>query len=95
MIAVDTEMKSAEIIPFSLRIGVAADHELLAPLAFDFDPVAGATADVAAVSFFGDDSFQSALGGGIKEGFSRFHQVVAVVRLTEERQEVFQALFAV
>ena len=88
-------MKSAEISPSSLGIGVTADHEFLAPLAFEFDPVAGASADVAAVRFFGDNSFQPALRGGVKESFSRFHHVVAVVRLTEKRQEAFQALFAV
>src|SRR5215813_996522 len=53
LVAVETEMKSAEIIPLSLRIGVTADHELLAPLAFDFDPVARSAANVATVCFLG------------------------------------------
>src|SRR5262245_12131398 len=56
LVAVETEMKSAEIIPLSLRISVTADHELLAPLAFDFAPVARAAANVATVCFLGDDS---------------------------------------
>src|SRR5262249_30076081 len=55
--AVETEIKTPKIFPLSLGSVVTADHELLASLAFDFDPVARAAANVATVCFLGDDSF--------------------------------------
>src|SRR6267142_1577208 len=41
---VDAEMERAEVAARALGIRVAADHELLAALALDLDPVAGARA---------------------------------------------------
>ena len=86
-------MKSAKITPLSLRISVTTDHEFLASLAFDFDPVARAPADVAAVGFFATIPSNPRSEQASKKA-SRFHHVVAVVRLTEQRQEAFQELFS-
>src|SRR5215469_697628 len=87
-------MERAEIAPPALRIGVAADDEFLAALAFDLDPIPRAPAHVPAPDLFRHDSFQSPVGGCVKECFTSFLDVVAVARPAQRWKELLQAFFA-
>src|SRR6516165_1536993 len=88
-------MESAEISASSLGIGVAADYEFLASLAFDFNPIARTPAYIAAGRFLGNNAFEAALRRGFEESFSGFRNVVAVASLTQKGQEAFQAFFSI
>src|SRR6516165_3887405 len=88
-------MESAEISASSLGIGVAADYEFLAPLAFNFDPIARAPADVEAGRFLGNNAFEAALRRSFEESFPGFCNVVAITSLTQKGQEAFQAFFSI
>ena len=54
----------------ALRVGVAADHELLPALALDLEPRVRACAPRRRSGALGDDALEPRLGGGLEEGLA-------------------------
>src|SRR5262250_3877749 len=84
---VEPQVQRAEVAARALRIGVAADHELLSQVALDLDPVAAARAGVEAARALGHDALEALLRGGLVEGLARAHHVVAIAGRAEGRYE--------
>src|SRR4029450_4512405 len=91
---VEAQVQRAELTARTLRIRVAADHELLMQLALDLHPIAGAAARVRALRLLGDDALEALLERGVEEREALAHDVVAVARGPERGHQAAQALLA-
>lgn len=72
------QQQCAETAAAAFRVGVADDHELLALLALELDPVGAATAAVGAVDALADQAFELQLAGAVEQGFDGLVKVGGV-----------------
>ena len=88
---VDPHVQRAEPPARALRLRPAADDELLAEVALDLQPLARASADVAAVGALGDDALQPLLGGRLVERLAATFHVLAGADHAARRQQQREA----
>src|SRR5262245_32752405 len=91
---VEAQMQGSEVRPRALRHGVAADHELLAELALDLQPVARSLGGIRAVALLRDHTLEALLTGGGEKVRAVLEHVVAEVDHASRRHQEPQALLA-
>src|SRR5262249_25571935 len=91
---VEAQMQGAEVRPRALRHRVAADHELLAELALDLQPVARALGGIRTVTLLRDHALETLLAGGGEKVCTVLEHVVAEVDDAARRHQEPQAFLA-
>src|SRR5207249_5298088 len=93
-VVVDAQVDGAQPHARPLRVGVAADHELLALDALDLAPLGAATAEVARLSPLRDHAFQARLAGGGQERRAVALDVVGVAHRSGRGEELAEERLA-
>jgi len=86
---VQSQQQGPEAAAAAFGVGVADDHEFLALLALELDPVRAAAATVRAVDAFADQPFELQTAGAVEQGFDRLVKVgrkLEYVRLIVPKQ---------
>src|SRR5206468_2435896 len=92
---VDADVQRAEVPVAAARLGIAADHEFLAALAFDLDPVGRSLARIGAVGALRDHPLEPHLGCGIEKRFAMLRDVVARLDDSRGRQNAGEAFLRI
>src|SRR5215510_14898481 len=85
---VHPQVDGAQVNARALRVGVAADHELLTPLALDLAPVGSSATPVGTVAPLRDHSLEPSLAGRAEEALAVPSEVVGVAERIDRRDEL-------
>ena len=88
-------MNGTEVRTGTLRVGVAADHELLTPLTLDLAPLGVSPPAVWTVRPLRDHALEARLAGRAEEALAVSLEVVGVAQRIDRRDELTEARLAV
>src|SRR4029077_19821446 len=91
---VETDVERAEAGARALGIGVAADHELLAPLALDLEPVGRSPRLIRARKLLGHDALEAQLRRRLEERRALLQDEVAALHRSDRRHGAREQLLA-
>lgn len=72
---VQGQQQGAETVAAAFWVGVTDDHELLALLALELDPVATAPADIGAVGALADQPLELQTAGAVEQRVDRLREI--------------------